>query len=272
MPSDSITMLPHMHKDTDELIFIINGSGKCYIDKHTIDVKEGTICVLRFQTVHRLAVSTGAMLEYCSIQLNPQYINDNFLIGNYKYNILSDEDLIPMMRKAFNTLISLKKGDSSPSLSKSEWLYCNTLIALALENFENTEQKIKPDQTPVIFEVWKYIKQHYNEKISLSTLSQKFLMSISSLNRQFYAEYNISPIEFVIENRIYNASLMLSDTDMSIKEIADEVGYSNVSYFTSLFTKRRGCAPSEYRQKKDSISTIRITSVELNPSIPFENI
>lgn len=272
IPSEDTSMLPHVHKYTDELIFIINGKGNFHIDKHVIPVCEGTICVLRSQTVHHLTVTTPDFLEYCSIQLEPSYINNNFLIGNYKYNIIHIEELIPIIKKVFNAMQTISESDTAPNLSRSEWLYCNTLIALALENFETTKHDIEFEQSPRIFEVWQYIKKHYNEQLSLSVLSQKFHMSISTLTRQFFAEYNISPIEFVIENRIYNASIMLADSDMNVKDISEAVGYSNVSYFTNLFVKRKGCSPTEYRQRKANISAIRIASVKLKPPIHFENI
>lgn len=262
--SNGDSMPAHIHNDKDELIFVINGRGTCYVDKDSVDVEPGTICLFRAQTLHHLCANETGNLEYFSVQFDPNYITDNYMIGNYQYAISTDKEAVPVMKNIFKSIRDAEKPDAATRLGPSKWLYCNALIASALEKLESSDKKIAMGKNDAVFEIWKYIKENSEKKISLALLAQKFLMSTSSLNRQFYAAYHISPIELVIETRIQNAITLLLDTDMSIKEISEYVGYENVSYFTNLFTKRKGCSPSEYRSIQEQNPIVRINSVKMN--------
>ena len=55
-------------------------------------------------------------------------------------------------------------------------------------------------------------------------------------------------MEYIIEIRIQNAKQFLTQTNMDIMDIASEVGYSDLKYFSKIFKKVTGINPSEYRR------------------------
>ena len=59
-----------------------------------------------------------------------------------------------------------------------------------------------------------------------------------------------SPNEFVIYSRIDRAKALLLTSDLSIAEISREVGYPNSSNLITLFTRRVGCPPAQFRRGK----------------------
>ena len=50
--------------------------------------------------------------------------------------------------------------------------------------------------------------------------------------------------------RLDKAEQLLTDTDNTIEQIAEEVGYRNKGYFYRIFVERRGCTPAQYRRKR----------------------
>lgn len=106
--------------------------------------------------------------------------------------------------------------------------------------------------------ILQYIMEHDHEKISLNSLARQFNLSPTHLSRLFSQAYHMSPINYVIHTRITHATEYLLKTNLSIIEIAGRVGYDTPSYFTSIFEKKIGCSPSEYRQK--------------NQKSPFKNV
>jgi AraC-like DNA-binding protein len=60
----------------------------------------------------------------------------------------------------------------------------------------------------------------------------------------------MSPNQYHLEVKIEKAKELLTITDLSIKEIASDLGYDNQNYFSNLFSKRVGCSPSSFREER----------------------
>lgn len=109
-------------------------------------------------------------------------------------------------------------------------------------------QPIEPVAT-VIEEIHAYIDAHFADILTLKSLSEKFLLSTSYLCSLFKKEYDISPIEYIIEKRINTSRILLiQDASVTIKEVAEKVGYSDAYYFSRLFKTYTGKTPSQYRE------------------------
>lgn len=95
--------------------------------------------------------------------------------------------------------------------------------------------------------VTNYIHQHLNAKISLKELAGIVCLSPDYLSKQFVEVMGVRPMEYVNRIRIERAQMLLVTTDLPIKQIADNVGISSNSYFSTLFRKQTMCTPEEYR-------------------------
>lgn len=69
------------------------------------------------------------------------------------------------------------------------------------------------------------------------------------LHRTFKRLTGVTPIEYIQETRIRNARNYLSQSNKTIGEIALLVGLPNIPYFITLFKKKTGLTPTEYRQQ-----------------------
>lgn len=74
--------------------------------------------------------------------------------------------------------------------------------------------------------------------------------SLSTLQRRFRAATGSSLHEVHVESRIIDARRLLGETDRPVKAIADELGYSDVFYFSRQFTVRVGMPPAQYRRER----------------------
>ncbi len=102
-------------------------------------------------------------------------------------------------------------------------------------------------QNSHIGSITEYIDSHYSSPITLTTLSETFHLTPSYIARLFKTDTGEKPSEYLNRVRISAASVFLTNTDMSITEISEKVGYSSVYYFSRIFKKIKGRTPTEIR-------------------------
>lgn len=96
-----------------------------------------------------------------------------------------------------------------------------------------------------VFEMIDYIKNNYQEKISISDLSKDLAYSESMLNRKFKKEVHITFNEYLNRYRINKSIDLLKNSDYNITEISYMCGYSSAKYFARVFKKYLGMSPSD---------------------------
>lgn len=104
-----------------------------------------------------------------------------------------------------------------------------------------------------IANVVNYIKENIREQIQVEQLCKIACMSESNFYRVFKEELGISPIEFIIEERIKLASSLLKNPEFRIKDVYFESGFNSLSYFNRMFKKRYKVSPSEYKHQAATI-------------------
>ena len=90
--------------------------------------------------------------------------------------------------------------------------------------------------------------QQYSQDISIQDLASQVGLSRSTLFRQFKKHYHKSPQQFLLETRLLKARTLLTDTQLSIKEITLEVGYQDQLVFSKAFKHFFSVSPKFYRQ------------------------
>ena len=100
----------------------------------------------------------------------------------------------------------------------------------------------------IIVRAKEYISDNYNKDISLDSVSKYVDKSPYYFSKLFKDETGENFIDYLTNIRIEKAKHMLSDKEISIKEICIDVGYSDPNYFSRTFKKCIGITPSEYRE------------------------
>ena len=91
-----------------------------------------------------------------------------------------------------------------------------------------------------------YFSEHYNEPISIDDYAEQNHVSASWFIRNFRLYAGITPKQFILQKRIYNAEALLQNTQYNINEIAQIVGYDNPLYFSRIFKKATGVSPKRF--------------------------
>ena len=110
-----------------------------------------------------------------------------------------------------------------------------------------SETKSNSNASPLAY-ITGFIKANINEDIKLGVLSEKACMSKATFYRSFKKEYGISPLEYIISEKIKLAKKLLADPKNTLKFVAFECGFHDVNYFVRLFKKMESITPGQYQQ------------------------
>ncbi len=126
----------------------------------------------------------------------------------------------------------------------------NEYTVLNAEGFSISTEVSDNDRINKIFN---YIKNHYQETISLEEISDLAGMTEPSFCRYFKKTTSKTFTQFVNEYRLVHASKLLAENNLPITEIAFECGFQNFSHFSRSFKKFTGVAPLRYRHQMKNI-------------------
>lgn len=99
-----------------------------------------------------------------------------------------------------------------------------------------------------------YIREHYTEDISISSLAGKFYVNPTYMTRIFKKIMNKTPTRFILDLRINLAKKIIkTQPELELKEIAYMTGYTDQGYFSRIFKKTTGLSPSEYKEGFSSL-------------------
>ena len=131
-------------------------------------------------------------------------------------------------------------------------LLLNQLFCLILSDIFYYKSNIDENKTNKIFtESCKYIQENFSKQITIKELADNVSLSSSYFLKIFKKLANITPTEYLITIRLANAKRFLSETDLTISEIAEQCGYSDAAYFSYYFKKSFGLTPCEYRSNQN---------------------
>ncbi len=121
------------------------------------------------------------------------------------------------------------------------------LLLVQSKNASSVLELIEELYYPRAASLKKVIELHKYESLSIEELSQLCGLSLSSFKREFKAIYKDSPNNYLNTQKIEKAKTLLEFSELTINEIAYEVGFGDPYYFSRLFKKKEDIPPSQYR-------------------------
>lgn len=92
-----------------------------------------------------------------------------------------------------------------------------------------------------------YIDRNVDRTITLSELAELISKSTSQTIRCFKKEYGKTPYEYVLEEKLSKAKILLKNTNMSVRDISAALSFGDEHYFSGLFRQKTGMTPTEFR-------------------------
>ncbi|WNQ12532.1 helix-turn-helix domain-containing protein [Paenibacillus aurantius] len=116
---------------------------------------------------------------------------------------------------------------------------------------EAIEEKTERKDAVTSF-VMDYVRDHLAEEISLDSLAEKLNLSSGYLSTYFKEKTGMNIVDYVNETRTQKAASLLLDSRLKIQEVAEAVGYRNITSFNRMFKRFTGLRPSDYRKSRQA--------------------
>lgn len=157
---------------------------------------------------------------------------------NKKKHIGIRSDICAIFEKMFHEFIISDK----PSYDIRNCLLIEILSLTS--RYMNTSDENLPPLAAI-----EYIHKHFKEEITINHLCDLEHLSPTAFRIIFKKHTGLSPNEYIILQRVNAACSLLEQTNMSVKDVAAEVGYTDPYYFSRIFSKKIGMSPFKYRSK-----------------------
>ena len=225
-----------------------------------------------FITAGKLDVAIGEdsfIFENCVLILPPHLKHCSSPAADGSFCLLfsfeashADDPILPLMGNGFlhfpitqelcfyiRTLAAKSRLDTKAARRDSEYLtaliFNAVFSALFPENKAASSLSAPRDHIGIIEE---FINANYRKKITLSDVARYVYLSTKQVSRIIEREYGMGFSDLITTKRLDSAQALLINTDLSITQIAAEVFPDSPTYFYSLFKRKYGMSPLNYRK------------------------
>ncbi len=247
----------HWHNSI-EIIYVLKGSLHIKIDTDSFTLNEREVEIINSDESHEIqGIDDNKVLIF---NIDPFFFEKYYKdINNIFFytNSNDDEDQNGPEYEELKTILSQMLCEYVQKLEDYDEEIEELLITLLyhlVNNFhylthEKEELKEKTDQLARYHRISKYIYNNYNNNITLKEIAKKEFLSPHYLSHEIKYATGYSFTDLINLTRIEESIKLLLDSDMSISEISDEIGFSHVRYFNKNFKYYYGCTPLQYRKK-----------------------
>jgi len=272
----------HFHHEC-EIYYLIDGSGKYFIENESYDIAQGSLVIIDSLQIHTTDFKTSPTHQRILIELNANYfeetlfkicnlsLKDFFKHSNGVYSIQEDnQDYI------LNLFSSILTEIKNKSFNYERMLFIKLAeLLIYLTRHENkvlcftTFNNLTPETSIIVKKSIDYIIHNFEKPLSLAIIAEHLFINKCYLSRIFKEITNFTVHEYINLQRIKHAQFLLENSSYSISEIAHQIGYNSTNYFERVFKKHTEMTPIKFRQRysliNDQIRSRNYNEVSLNP-------
>ncbi len=230
------------------LILTLSGVGEIrYAGKH-FSVHKGQAFLIDCEKRHHYK-TTGEMWEMMWIRFacSPEVDYLQLLNGD-SLEIINLDNPATVTKYIEKLLYLTQSHDPTTDLSLSN-LLSMALTELSIQKQIQNTQNLPQSAKKIIFDAVTYFEDHYAEDINIDCLAQNYHLSQYSFIRLFKKQTGLAPYEFLQKIRITEAKILLEQSDYTINEISQRVGFNNQNNFIRMFKLLVATTPLRYRNQ-----------------------
>ncbi|MED4126634.1 MULTISPECIES: AraC family transcriptional regulator [Shouchella] len=237
--------------DREKIVFqyTLSGHGALAYEDQTFTLGKGQAFFVSIPSDHHYFYPKEATTDwefiYITLEGKEALSMHDHIVEKYGPILVIEKEAEPI-RLLLRLLSETASGEITNSYIGSQRAY-EFLMTLFHFLAVPPKKKLKEPITQAIT----YMKDHMSDQFDLATVAHHVGLSKYYFIKQFKRELNITPMHYVSILRIKKAAYLLSKTDLTVAEVAHQVGIDDANYFTKLFKKTVGVSASKFRKNED---------------------
>ena len=231
--------------------YISKGYGTFKINDEVYNLKQGDIFILLKGMNVEYIASIDEPWEYYWIGFSGSKANEclkrTAIIESYAASCKEDSKIPHIILNMCEISKTYNPSCSDDILLLKE-LY--SLLYTLIEEFPRPFEYKDKELHAYIQEAINFINSNYMNSITVNEIANHVNLSRSYLYKMFIKNLKISPQKYLINLRMYKATLLLKNTKIPIGEVASKVGYSDSLLFSKTFSKYFSMSPLNYRNNQ----------------------
>ncbi len=254
---DGFKLYPHIHNEFEFLV-LQSGKGVIYIDDTPHEISAGDAVFINSHQLHFGVPADAEKANFFAVVFSPE------ILGSYGDNLIFNKYILPVIKRKLQfpevyTCANPWQASVIETLNRIYAAYSEGAIACELEIkslitelwricYSNSHKcAISRDITlENMKKAFEFIQNEYSSPLTLDEIASQINMSKGYFCRKFSEMVHMTPFEYLLRIRIENSCRMLSESSLSIGEIAQHCGFNSFSYFSKMFKQLMGCTPREY--------------------------
>jgi AraC-like DNA-binding protein len=253
-----------------ELFLPLDGSTRFRMGDHEAELAPGELLVVDNFKLHHVVDFPGFDTRAIVISFMPEFVYSlgspshdyMFLLPFYPRSDRQPHRLRPADAAAppvYEALAKLLPRFFSPKHEKLRQAGCKAILLTLLYHLSEHCSRSKVSHWEFVREqqralrlkpLFEHINHHFSSKLTVSDAAQMVHMSLPQFMKTFKKVAGTTLVAYLNHVRLSTAARLLNETALTIAEIANEVGFSDQSYFDKQFKRAFGCSPKQYRSRE----------------------
>lgn len=259
---------PDRHPEVFEVHYLKRGHLRWWVEDQAYDFQPGSVFIVHPNELHGGDESSLQPCEHFWLRFNPgemgkflaslpekerDHLRDGFDDMSHRTFPVSAE-----IGSDFERLLDAHRSGAAGAAIIARGVL-HAMLATIIRDYHSFKDRSQP--RPLV--TWRIRRiltildndtNSYNS--SVAELADMVGLSESGFRERFKAETGYSPHEYILDRRISDARRRLAETDEDITRIAMELGFASSQYFATVFRKRVGLTPSDFRHSHTKNGTV----------------
>ena len=253
----------HMHHDL-ELLYVLKGEGNIIIKDEKHHVRLGDTILINAFDSHEI-ISESDALVLIIIQFSNHFLKDYFnhlknavFIDIEPKKVLSKKDYDNLVATIISLSHSYIQSDNLFELICIQDL--SNILYILFENLRSEELSEaaygrRKKQLRRINRIASHINSNYQDQIRLQDIAETENITITHLSHIITEYFGMTFQEYLKDKRLECALRLIGDSSLSLSEISEMSGFSELKYMTQAFKDKFGVTPKHYRANKITIDS-----------------
>ncbi len=256
----------HYH-DFYELYYLNSGERFYFVKDKTYHIKKGTLVLVKPFDIHYTTSYAKQNYDRYLISFSNEYLTSFTGASGLESQFLEcfhkDIAIIKLNMQEQHYVETVLKFMEKEYKEKNNWheIQLKTSLIQLLIFMNRNEIKLMNNDVDyinsahkTISEITAFINDNFNQDITLKSISEKFFISQYYLSRIFKTNTGFMFSEYLNGVRVKEAQTLLKNTNKSVTEISEMVGYNSSTHFGRIFKSVTGISPLSYRKLYSNIS------------------